>query len=284
MIGTRQLGSMAISLLAALAVARAPAWAQAPVSGAPAPPTKQAAKASAPQKPEIDPQADRLLREAGDYLKAAQQLSFHAAITYDDLLPTGQKIELAADYDVAVRRPDRVYTEYWSDTGGRHFWYDGQTVTLYDPGLGVYASEPAKPTIDATLEHLNTELGFTPPLSDLMTSDPAATLRKNVLFGFHVGLTYVDGVRCHHLAFVERDIDWQVWIEDGTRRTPRKVVITYKSIPGAPQYAAVLSDWDFATRPPDSLFIPQLPAGADRISFLATAKAAKVAPAGGKTK
>jgi hypothetical protein len=283
MMRKRQLGSIGAALFATAILTLSPVHAQAPAGNATAEVERQA-KAPAPQEPAIDPQADRLLREAGDYLKAARQLSFHAAITFDDLLPTGQKIELAAEYDAAVRRPDRVYTEYWGDAGSRRLWYDGQTVTLYDPVLGVYASEPAKPTIDATLHHLITVLGFTPPLSDLMTSDPAATLRKNVLFGFYVGLTYVGGTRCHHLAFVERDIDWQVWIEDGVQPVPRKVVITYKSIPGAPQFSAVLSDWDFATRPPDSLFIPQLPPGADRISFLATAKTAKGASIGGKTK
>lgn len=236
------------------------------------------------QAPIIAAEVDRMMRDTSDYLKAAQQLSFHAEINHDDLLPTGQKVQLAASYDVAVRRPDRVYTEYWGDVGGRRFWYDGKTITLYDPDLGVYASEPARPTIDATLEHIIKVLGFTPPLSDLMTSDPYATLRKNVLFGFDVGATQVEGVRCHHFAFVERDIDWQIWIEDGTQWVPRKIVITYKSVPGAPQFSAVLSGWDLATRPPDALFTPQVPDGAERISFLATAAAGKKQTGGGKTK
>lgn len=233
--------------------------------------------------PAIAPQVERMLRDMSDYLKAAPQLSFHAEIAYDDLLPTGQKLQLAAAYDVALRRPDRVYTEYWGDAGGRRLWYDGKTITLYDPVLSVYASEPAKPTIDATLDHLIKVLGFTPPLSDLMTSDPGATLRQNLLFGFYVGATEVEGVRCHHLAFVEQNIDWQIWIEDGTQWVPRKLVITYKTIPGAPQFAAVLSDWDFATRPPDALFTAQLPAEASRISFLAAAPG-KGTASGGKDK
>src|SRR5262245_4473871 len=151
MIGIRQMGLLAL-LLAALTVYRSPVRAEAPAGNTPQP-------GPAASAPVIDPQAERLLRETGDYLKAAQQLSFHAEITYDDLLPTGQKIELAAEYDAAVRRPDRVYTEYWGDAGGRRFWYDGKTITLYDPTLGVYGSEPAKPTIDATLEQLITVLG-----------------------------------------------------------------------------------------------------------------------------
>ena len=242
-----------------------------------------------PQAPTIAPDAERMLRDMGDYLKTAQQLSFHADITYDDLLPTGQKIQLAATYDAAVRRPDRVYTEYRGDAGGRRFWYDGKSVTLYDPATEAYGTEAAKPTIDATIEQLTKVLGFTPPLSDLMTSDPAATLRRHVLFGFVVGETQVDGVRCHQLAFVEKHIDWQIWIEDGTQWVPRKLVITYKNLPGAPQFTAVLSDWDTATRPPDALFTAQLPAGATKIPFLGTpaaakAMAARAKAAGGKAK
>jgi hypothetical protein len=237
-----------------------------------------------PAKPVVSPEADRILRDMGDYLKEAKQLSFHAEITHDDLLPTGQKIQLSASYDAAVRRPDRVYGEYWGDGGGRRFWYDGKTVTLYEAGLNLYASEPAGPTIDATLTHLIEVLGFTPPLSDLMTSDPAATLRRNVLFGFRVGETQVGGVRCQHLAFVERDIDWQIWIADGTQWVPRKLVITYKTLPGAPQFSAFFSDWDLATRAPDALFTPQLPAGAEKISFLSAAAKGKSPITEGKAK
>jgi hypothetical protein len=97
-------------LLAVCVVAGSTSGAQTAPGGAGAagnaPPQQQALPS-----PVISAQADRLLRESSDYLKAAAQLSFHADITYDDLLPTGQKIQLAASYDVAVRRPDRFYTE-----------------------------------------------------------------------------------------------------------------------------------------------------------------------------
>jgi hypothetical protein len=233
------------------------------------------ARSAEPLKPAISPEALRLLGDMSDYLKAAPQLSFHADITHDDLLPTGQKLQLGATYEAAIRRPDRVFTDYSGDVDRRRLWYDGTTITLYDPVLDVYATESAKSTIDATVQHLITQLGFTPPLSDLMTSDPGATLRKNVAFGFVVGTTQIDGALCHHLAFVEPTIDWQIWIEDGIRPVPRKLLITYKKLPGAPQFSAVLSDWDLATRPPDSLFTAQTPPTASRISFLATAKGGK---------
>jgi hypothetical protein len=39
----------------------------------------------------------------------------------------------------------------------------------------------------------------------------------------------VNGRTCRTLAFVEKDIDWQIWIENGPQPTPCKLVITYSS-------------------------------------------------------
>ena len=210
-----------------------------------------------------------------DYLKAAKQFSFHAEISYDDLLPSGQKLQLAATDDVLVRRPDRIYSEFEGETGGKRFWYDGKTITLYDSKHHVYGTEEAPATIDAVLDHLMKVFGFSPPFSDLLHSDPYAILTKNVQYGFYAGLTQVEGQRSHHLAFQEKKIDWQVWIEDGVQCVPLKLVITYKTLPGAPQFIAVFSHWDLAAPAPDSMFAANLPSGADRITFHTTATAEK---------
>ena len=245
-----------------------------PVPAAPAKENVQEQKEGSPA-PVIGAQAERLLRQMSDYLKATQQFSFHANITFDDLLPSGQKLQLGASDDVLVRRPDRVYVEYQGEAGGKRFWYDGKTITLLDTGLNFYATEQAPPTIDAMLDHLLKVLGFSPPLSDLIYSDPYTVFTQNVQYGFYAGVTQVDGERCHHLAFQEKKIDWQIWIEDGTQWVPRKLLITYKTLPGAPQFTAVLSHWDLVTPAPDGIFTANLPPEADRISFQATAAAGK---------
>ncbi len=230
------------------------------------------ASAPLPPAPAIGEKADRLLRDMGDYLKAAKEFSFHAEIMHDDLLASGQKILLHAASDLAVRRPDRFSVHQQGDAGDKRLWYDGTTLTLLDGMHNTYATEKAPPNIDATLEYLIRELGFTPPLSDLLYGDPYARLRQDALFGFYVGPTDVEGVRCHHLAFVEANIDWQIWIDAGRLRVPRKLVITYKTLPGAPQFIAALSDWDFTTRLPESFFKAELPEAAVKIDFLRAAK------------
>lgn len=223
---------------------------------------------------QVSEQADRLLRDMSEYLKAAQEFSFRAEIVYDDLLPSGQKLLFAGHNDIAVHRPDRFYSHSVSDTGDKRLWYDGKQVTLLDERHAVYASEKTPATIDATLDHLIKELRFTPPLSDLLYSDPHAVLRRNTLFGFHAGYSDIGGHRCHHLAFVEHHVDWQIWIDDGLMRVPRKLAITYKTLPGAPQFIATLTDWNFTARFPDSVFLPSLPANAVRIEFLTAASGA----------
>ena len=251
--------------------------AQPAAGAAPAAPAKESAKEQkdVTQGAVIGPQADRLLRQMSDYLKAAKQFSFHAEIAYDDLLPSGQKLQLGASHDVLVRRPDRTYVEFQGERGGKRFWYDGKTITLYDSAHDVYATEESPPTIDGMLDHIMKVFGFSPPLSDLLYSDPYAVLTQNVQYGFYAGVTQVDGERCHHLAFQEKKIDWQIWIEDGTQWVPRKLVITYKTLPGAPQFMAVLSHWDLVSPAPDGMFTANLPPGTDRITFQASAAAEK---------
>ena len=58
----------------------------------------------------------------------------------------------------------------------------------------------------------------------------------------------------HHLAFRTAKVDWQIWIEDGRAPLPRKLVITYKLVPGAPVFRLELSDWDVSARLPDATF------------------------------
>ena len=222
--------------------------------------------------PIINPEADKLLREMGEYLKNAQQFSFQAEITFDDVLPSGQKIQFAATEDLAVHRPGEAYIEYRGDLGVKRFWYKGDTITLYDPGNNLYATEKVPAKFDEAIDQVMKEFGFSPPLVDILYSDPYKLLIDRVQFGLYIGLSMVDGIHCHHLAFVDKYIDWQIWIEDGKQLVPRKILITYKTIPGAPQFTAVLSDWDFATPLANRLFSASLPAGAEKIEFARLAK------------
>jgi len=236
-------------------------------------PAAPAAASNAPA-PAIAEQADRLLKEVGAYIGSAEKFIFHADITFDNVLPSGQKLQFSAAEEVVLQRPGRLYVEWNGDLGARQFWYDGKSVTLYDPATPFYASEPAPSEIDGMLDQLVPKLSFAPPLVDFLYRDPYKSVRGNIQYGFDLGQNDVNGRTCRTLAFVEKDIDWQIWIENRPQPTPCKLVITYKTQLGQPQFAAVFGDWDFAPRIAEPVFVPQLPPGTEKIPF-ATVTAAK---------
>jgi len=167
-----------------------------------------------------------------------------------------------------VRRPNRIRADYWGDLRKNSFWYDGKSVTILYTDKNLYSTFSAPKVIDEACDFAMEKYGLSIPIADLVYSDPYAVLIENVRSGFYEGLHMVNGIRCHHLAFTQENIDWQIWIEDGPQAVPRKLVITHKDLPGWPQYIAVLSDWNFSVRLPDILFTFETPDNAEQIEFL----------------
>jgi len=232
-----------------------------------APAHTPAIPAPANTTPVVAEQADQLLKQMAAYIGSAEHFTFHADITFDHVLPSGQKLQFSSSEDVALQRPGLLYVEWTGDLGDRQFWYDGRSVTLFDPSTPFYASEDAPPDIGAMLKKAVAQLGFTPPLADFFYSDPYPGLRRDVQFGVYLGMSEVNGRNCHSLAFVNKDIDWQIWIDPGPQLVPCKLVITYKTHPEQPQFSAVFTDWDFAPRIAESIFTPDLPVGVEPIPF-----------------
>jgi hypothetical protein len=214
--------------------------------------------------------ADRILREMSDYLEATDQFTFRADVTYDTVSVGGQKIQYGGTGEISVHRPDRFRVEHRGDEAEIGVVFDGQTFTLYDASADLYAQKEMKANIDTALDRMFEKFGFSVPTADLIYADPYAALASSVDSGFHVGLHPVRGARCHHLVFSQESIDWQIWIEDGPRPLPRKLLITYKDEPGSPQYAVELSQWDLSPRISDTHFEFDPPASAGRMEFLPT--------------
>lgn len=217
--------------------------------------------------PAISQRADELLKQMSAYIGSAKEFTFHAEVAFDHVPPSGQKLQYEAVEDVAVQRPGRVYVQWSGYLGDRQFWYDGKSVTLYDPSTPFYATTSAPPDIDAMLKSVITQLGFSPPLADLLYRDPYHAVANSIQFGLTLGAAEVNGRRYESLAFVDKDVDWQIWVETEPQLIPCKLVITYKSQPSQPQFSAVFSDWNFSPRIAESVFTPTLPPGTEEVPF-----------------
>src|SRR5262245_9414958 len=51
--------------------------------------------------PIVEERADQLLKQMGAYIGSAEQFTFHADVTFDHVLPSGQKLQFAAIEDAA---------------------------------------------------------------------------------------------------------------------------------------------------------------------------------------
>jgi hypothetical protein len=96
-------------------------------------------------------------------------------------------------------------------------------------------------------------------------------MTEHVKTGYYVGEGAVMGERCDHLAFVQDRVDWQIWIRKGDSPTPKKIVITYKSLVAAPRYTAIFADWDLAAQATDGDFALTPGQGMKQVDFAAPA-------------
>jgi hypothetical protein len=229
-------------------------------------------------KPRIEPRADDVLKKACACLAELKQFGIKVEETFDEVSASGQKIQLSNHRSVLVSRPDRLMAESEGDTTKRHVYYDGKTITMFDPDAKLYATDKAPATIDALFDYLHEAHGFTLPTADLLFTDPYKVLTEKVEEGEYLGLHRVGEKKCHHLAFRQRGVDWQLWVDAGEKPLPLKFLITYRRLPGEPQFATAFA-WDLSAKPSDSAFTFKPPPDARKIEFVIN----KPAPAKDKT-
>ena len=241
------------------------------------PPEATAAVASA-----IDPKADKVLKSMGALLGAGKSISFDSHAIADQYTQDGQKVQYAKNQKVKLRRPDKLAVDVTGDIEDLQFRYDGKDAALYNPRTKSWGKTKAPRSIDDTLDMLANKYGMALPLADLVFADPYACLTERVRSGEYLGVGYVFDSKCHHLAFRQEAVDWQIWIEEGDKPLPRKVVITFKESPGHPQYTAFLSNWNLSAETTDATFKLVPPADAKQVDFAPSTQPA--AASGGESK
>jgi hypothetical protein len=224
---------------------------------------------TAPESP-ITPneEPEVTLKKACDTLRTKQAFTVDVDITYDNVLESGEKVQYSAFQQLSVKRPNQLRADYTGDERYNSFYYDGKTFSLLQKKTNLYATRPAPATIDAAIAEIEEKYDVTIPLSNLLVSDPCKEITPRIEKSTYVGFNMVNRVPSYHFLFTEKDKDFQVWISDEAEPVPQKIVITYKDLPGAPQYTAILSNWNFKPQIPANTFSFTPPAGTGKIEFL----------------
>jgi len=216
----------------------------------------------------IDPQAQRLLKASTDFLASQQRFSAETRNTLEIVLKSGQKIEFNHQARLSAQRPNKLRAERTGDLVDQLFVYDGKSLTLHNPQDGVYAQVAAPDTLEGMLDFAFTKLDIVAPAGDLLYKNAYDILMDGVTDGFVVGKAVIESVLCDHLAFRAPHVDLQVWVQEGAQPLLRKLVITTRDLPNAPQFAVTVTKWNLKPEFGPQTFAFQPPAGAKKVEFL----------------
>jgi hypothetical protein len=260
------MGAAALMLVAGFAVAQQPA----PAKGKP------------PALSESQTQARAILTRMAEYLAGTQAFSVSMRAGYDAVQKSGQTIEFGEMRKITVSRPDRLRVEGEDSDGDKTLTvFTGKEIVLINSTDNAYAIAPQPAGLDNGIVHFVRDLGMRLPLAMMLVSQLPAELKARVRSVDYVEKTSLYGAPAHHLAARTDTVDFQVWVADGDKPLPQRVVITYKKDKGQPQFRALLSDWNLAPAVTDAIFAAKPPAGATKIAF-ATQLPPKTAPAARK--
>lgn len=238
--------------------------------------------AAAPQKkPAISEEAGAALLRMGQTLRA-EQFSFQAQTIRVYAEANGQPLHIFHTMKVTVHRPNRLLVDVTGDDGSRKLIFDGRTTTIYSAEQKKYASIPIpEGTIEAMMKEVMGRLGVDFPLADFLTEAPNKAFLTGVTSGRVVDTVTIDGSPYLHLFFSQPPgIELELWLEKNDQSLPRRLIVTYRDLPGQPNFIAEFSDWNFNIHPADAEFTFQPPPDAAQIQLKAEAPAAP--PAKGK--
>ena len=227
----------------------------------------EAQHATMESKAEQQRLAAELLSDMAKFLAALPGFEVSLVGSYDAVQDSGQKIEFNEVRRVAVARPDRLRMEQTRSDGVQDLVvFDGKTLTVHNGELGVFAQAPQPGSIDDALVYYVRDLGMRLPLAALLTSRLPTELETRVKAVDYVEHTEILPVPAHHIAARTDTVDFQVWIADGDKPLPLRVVLTYVNEPGQPQFRAQFLDWRL-----------QPPTGADVFRFVPPTNARQIA-------
>jgi hypothetical protein len=212
----------------------------------------------------LDPDAVAALDRMGAYLRTLKTFEVRSDNTTEEVLNNGQKLQFANHVRYVASLPTGLYAELTNDRRDVKLYFNGKTLTVYTPATGFYAEAPAAGTVGQMLTVAASKYGIEFPLQDLFRWGDATSTAPRPSEGFKVGATKIGDIAVDHYAFRQPGVDFQIWIDQGDKPLPRKMVITSREDPAQPQYVAYFT-WNLTPA-----------ADAATFSFVPDAKAVKI--------
>ena len=109
--------------------------------------------------------------------------------TLEELHVTGHRVDKDLASTVTVKRPNKMRAARAGGSMDQRFFYDGKTLTLYNPAEKVYATEAAPDTIERMIDFARETVGVLLPAADLLYRNVFPLLMQDVTLAAVVGKT-----------------------------------------------------------------------------------------------
>jgi hypothetical protein len=187
--------------------------------------------------------AKALLKAMTEYVAAQKAISFDYDASLEVVTSDDQKLTLAASGNVELARPDKVRASRSGGFADIETVFDGKTLTILDKNMNIYTQVTIPGSIDHLVDELREKYNRPLPAADLLISNSYDELMEDVFDVKDLGSGVIGGTECDHLAFRKKDVDWQIWIAQGSRPYPCRYDIATKVVAGSPEYSIQTRDW-----------------------------------------
>ncbi|WP_448580399.1 DUF2092 domain-containing protein [Thermaurantiacus sp.] len=193
----------------------------------------------------LEPAAIGMLDRMGAYLRTLTRWEVRADATTEEVFDNGQKLQFLQRTTYTVALPDRMKVDIVGDRFHRQVWLDGKTMTVAGLGVKKYVQLPVTAPVGEVVRVAADDYGINLPLLDLFLWGSPDSAVEKPSSGFRVGDARIGDTAVGHYAFRQPGVDFQLWIEEGDRPLPRKMVITNTENPAQPQYVATFT-WNLS--------------------------------------
>ncbi|MDY0885288.1 DUF2092 domain-containing protein [Dongia soli] len=231
---------------------------------------------NAPAETASQQQARTILMGMCDYLASQDKFTMSIRAGYDVVQESGQKIEFRQVAKAFIDRPKQMMVASETSSGlKQRIIMDGSTVTVADDGNRLYSQIARDGPLDDNIKYFVRDLKMRLPLAPLFMQQLPAEMKRRIVEIDYVEFDHTLGVPTHHIAVRMASADLQIWIADGDHPVPMRVILTYKEEPGAPQFWADFSDWNFEPQYDTTTFAFVPSEGARKIPFVSKVRVTK---------
>lgn len=215
-----------------------------------------------------DAKAIEVLQAMAAYKTTLDRFVIKGVTFADARLDAGLIVANAEEINLSVSRPGSMLISSFDGVATKGLYFQGGLLTFFNSANRLYAQASIPEDFEAAMQFALDELDIEAPLMDMIYKDAVAHL---VASGDEVlyltDKARVGGSDCHHLAIRGPEADVQLWVEEGDRPLPRRIMITSKWKGGSPRFVANLN-WEIDPQFEPGLFEFKAPEDATKIDFI----------------